>query len=86
MSENSRISDVNVIEEKLTVGENRELKKKLSEMMRKQGDLQKQIDFYNSNNKTTHFQSNDISNIKLTEMSANYLKEIKKLKKQIAEL
>lgn len=55
-------------------------------MMRKQGDLQKQIDFYNSNNKTTHFQSNDISNIKLTEMSANYLKEIKKLKKQIAEL
>lgn len=35
LSENSNISDVHAIEEKITAGENRELKKKLQEMVRK---------------------------------------------------
>jgi hypothetical protein len=47
LSENSRISEINAIEERIAEGENRDLKKKLKEMMSREADLKKQIDFYN---------------------------------------
>ncbi|KAL4446888.1 hypothetical protein ABPG74_014860 [Tetrahymena malaccensis] len=88
LSENSNISDVNAIEEKITQGENRELKKKLQEMIRRQQDLQKQIDYFSKEKqegKRPSSAQNDSYDKKLKEMQTAYQKEIKALKQRIMQ-